>query len=302
MSHRTFIAAGAAALAGLGLAGAAGAAPVVTGVDVTRTGKTTLRVDVETERGEGAARPRLAVSSRLSRVNRTGTVRRTTVRSRARVDHSDWTTAAGPEDAITSTAILRRVRQAAGTSIRVRVRACDSDSCVNIIRRVSVADDNGRDGRSSDDGQALPALPPGAVDADRAVAIALATAGPGSTLMRVEREDEHGAAWEVRARRADGARVKVYVAADGAVVRVRVDARAGGGAPPATPPVAGGIDAGAAAGIALDRVGAGSTLLEVKREDDPGVAFEVKVRSASGQVWEVEISPTGAVVRAHLDD
>ena len=307
MGQRALITTGALALAGLGIAGAATAVPVVTGVEVTRTGKTTLEVDVETERGAGAAQPRLVVSSRLSRISRSG-VRRATVRARARIDYQDWAETTHADDPLVATATIKRVRQPTGKTIRVRVRACDVNSCVNITRRVSVLDEDERGaddssspgvGSRSSDGTPPAPLPPGAIDADGAVRVALSAGGAGSAFIGVERGDEYGAAWEVRVHRADGARLKVYVSADGAVVRMRVDSGAPG---PVTPPPADAIGPDKAGAIALAHVGEGSSLLKVEREDDPGVAWEVKVRAASGLVWEIKISASGAIVEAEIDD
>lgn len=304
MTHRTLIATGAAALAGLGLAGGAMAAPVIGDVEVTRTGAQTLEVDVDTERGTDAARPRITVTSRLVRVNRSGEARRANVRARARIDLDDWRDATQAGDPVTATATLRRVRQATNKTIRVRVRACDSDGCITVNRRVTVLDDDSSDssgsgsagGRSSD-GPTTP-LPPGAIDADGAVKVALGAVGAGSALISVEREDDYGAAWEVKVRRSDGARVKVYVSASGAVVRTRLDDGDDYRAP--LPP--GSIGSDRAVAVALAHVGDGSSLIRVEREDDPGVAWEVKVRASNGVIWEVEVSPSGTVVKAEIDD
>ena len=304
MTHRTLIASGIVAIAGLGMAGAGMAAPVIDSVEVNRTGATTLEVDVDTERGTDAARPRITVSSRLVRVNRSGKARRANVRARARVDLDDWREATQAGDPVTATARLTRVRQATGKTIRVRVRACDSDGCITVNRRVTVLDDDSRDstgrgspGTRSSDSPTDP-LPPGAIDADGAVRVALAAVGSGSALVSVEREDDYGAAWEVKVRRTDGARVKVYVSAGGAVVRTRVDDGDDYRSP--LPPDS--IGAEQAVAVALARVGDGSSLIKVEREDDRGVAWEVEVRAANGAEWEVYVSATGRVVKAEIDD
>ena len=58
---------------------------------------------------------------------------------------------------------------------------------------------------------------------------------------------------------------------------------------------------GRAVAAALANVGPGSTLILVKREDDPGVAYEVKVRRADGVRVEVKIAANGTVVSSHVD-
>lgn len=301
MAGRHLTTAGAIALASMAAAGGAFAAPTITGVEVTRTGTTTLTVDVETERGDSVARPRILVSSRLVRVNRSHAPKRTLVRAPARVDRDDWREASAPDDLVVATAVMKRVRQPTGAKIRLRIRACDSDGCITSNRWVTVLDedDAAGDGAGTDDaGVAAAPLPPGAIDADGAIKVALEAAGPLSTLIKIERADEYGAAWEVKVRRADSAHVKVYVAADGSVLRIRVDDDDDHDAPPAP----GGIGPDEAVAIALAHVGAGSTLVEIEREDDDGVAWEVKVRSAAGVIWEVELAPDGTVVDAEIDD
>lgn len=279
------IATGVATLTGLGIAGAATAAPDVTGVEITKTGTSRLEVDVETLRGSVATRPRISVTIKRSL-------------GRARV--VGWGAALRPGDTVQSTARLTRVRVAAGSSVIVRVRACDS-SCGTVTRTVTVlaADPATADPESGALTPDTP-LPADAIDAAAAVEVALARVGSGSTLIEVERGDEYGAAWEVKVRRADGARVKVYVGASGSVLRVRVDAGDDDEAPAPLPP--GSVTAEQAAAIAEEAVGAGSTAIRVEREDDSGVAWEVKVESADGTLHEVKIAPDGTVVSDEEDD
>lgn len=292
MTHRSLIATGVAALAGLGLAGSAMAAPVIGDIEVTKTGAKTLEVEVDTQRGGDTARPGIAVSSRVVQVNGSGEARRANVRARAGIELDDWRAATGAKEPVTATATLSRVRQAAGTTIPVRVRACDSDGCVTVNRRVTVQDDSDR------------SSPAGARAADRsaddAVKAALSAVGAGSTLIGIEREDDDGAAWEAEVRRADGAKVEVYLRADGTVLRTEVDDDEDDSARAPLPANSVGIDRAVSA--ALAHVGKGSSLIGIEREDDPGVAWEVAVRAANGAEWEVEVSPTGRVVHAEIDD
>lgn len=291
MTHRTLIAAGAAALAGLGMAGSALAAPVIDDVEVTRTGGQALQVDIATERGTDSARPRIAVTSNVVRVNREGEARRASLRVPAIIELSDWRGAPKAGAPVTATATLKRVTQGVGTTIPVRVRACDSDGCITVNRRARVQDGSGTSSRST----------AGATrSADEAVKAALRAVGTGSTLISIEREDDHGAAWEVKVRRADGAKVEVYVSAGGTVVRTEVDDDRDDD--DRAPLPAGSIGSSRAVAVALAHVGGGSSLIGVEREDDPGVAWEVKVRASNGAMWEVEVSPSGTVVEAEMDD
>lgn len=76
----------------------------------------------------------------------------------------------------------------------------------------------------------------------------------------------------------------------------------GGNAPEDTPTPslpAGSVTIDQAVAAALANVGPGSTLILVKREDDPGVAYEVKVRRADGVRVEVKIAADGSVVSSH---
>lgn len=198
MRYRTLIATGVAA-AGLGLAGGAMAAPQVTAVDAVKTGKAKLSVGVTTLRGTSAEAPRITVA-----------VKRRIARARV----TDWDAALAPDQTVQAFARFKRVRSTVGSTLTIRVRACDT-TCATTTHTVTVADDG--DGTN-------PAAPlrPGSVDANGAGAAALTHVGAGSRLIEVERADEHGAAWEVKVLRADGARVKVYVNADGSIHSSRV--------------------------------------------------------------------------------
>ena len=293
MTHRTLIAAGAAALAGLGVAGSALAAPVIDGVEVTRTGAQTLQVDVGTERGSDSARPRIAVTSNVVRVNRGGDTRRASLRVPAIIELGDWRGAAKAGAPVTATATLERVKQGVGTTIPVRVRACDSDGCITVNRRAKVRDGSGRSSRST---------AAATRSADEAVKAALRAAGAGSTLISVEREDDDGAAWEVKVRRADGATVEVYVSATGTVLGTEVKDDDDDRDDDRRPLPAGSVGSSRAVAVALAHVGSSSSLVRVEREDDRDVAWEVKVRAGNGAMWEVEVSPSGKVVKAEIDD
>jgi hypothetical protein len=56
----------------------------------------------------------------------------------------------------------------------------------------------------------------------------------------------------------------------------------------------------AVAAAALDAVG-GGTVLELKRDDDPGKAWEVEIRLANGNEAEVELAADLSVLRIDLD-
>jgi hypothetical protein len=175
------------------------AAPQVTAVDAVKTGKAKLSVGVTTLRGTSAEAPRITVA-----------VKRRIARARV----TDWDAALAPDQTVQAFARFQRVRSTVGSTLTIRVRACDT-TCATTTHTVTVADDG--DGTNP----AAP-LPPGSVDANGAGAAALTHVGAGSRLIEVERADEHGAAWEVKVLRADGARVKVYVNADGSIHSSRV--------------------------------------------------------------------------------
>lgn len=286
MKYRTLIATGVAAAAGLGMAGGALAGPEISAVEVTKTGKSTIEVDVATLRGTSTVQPRITVTAK---------------RRIARAKVTDWDAGLQPDDVVQSTARLKKVRAAVGSTVTVRVRACD-DTCATTTHSVTVAADDNSDGTD-------PSAPlaPGAIDAAGATAVALQFAGTGSSLIGVERADEYGAAWEVKVLRADGARVKVYVNADGSVASSRVEAPEAkderrDDRPAPAPLPDGSVTSEKAAQIAVDAVGPGSTVLKVERKYRENIAWEVKVLRTDGQRFEVKIAADGAVVRVEQDD
>ena len=291
MNKRTIIATGALVAVGLG-ASLAQATPELTSVEVNRTGKSNVEVVVEAARGTGTATPRI-----------TATIGGRSVRARA----INWARATSPTDTVTYVARFKGKILANNATAAVTVRACDA-ACDTIRRKVTVVRTTSAATREGSD--VTTPLLADAIDSTKAVTIALASVGDGSTLLQVERADELGAAWEVKVLRADGARVKVYVAADGTVAATRVegirdgadhrDDRPGDHQPPPRPP--GSITSDQAGAVALDVAGPGSTLILIKREDDPGVAYEVKVRRADGARVEVKIAADGRVVSSRVDD
>ncbi len=209
MIRRTLITAGLIATTALG-AGIAQAAPDVTSVDVNRMGKKgAIEVVVEAARGTMTIKPTI----------------RATIAGRTRVAKAlNWSTSTSPTATVTYVARFPRPK-GMGRVASVSIEACDSTGCATTLRDVTVVRSTPTTKKSIRDGDdaLLPPLPADAVDSARAIVIALATVGDGSTLIEVERDDEMGAAWEVKVLRADGARVKVYVAANGDVVAVRVE-------------------------------------------------------------------------------
>ncbi len=209
MIQRTLITAGLIAATALG-AGIAQAAPDVTSVDVNRMGKKgAIEVVVEAARGTMTIKPTI----------------RATIAGRTRVAKAlNWSTSTQPTDTVTYVARFPRPK-GMGRVASVSIEACDSTGCTTTLRDVTVVRSTPTTKQSirDDDDALLPPLPADAVDSARAIVIALATVGDGSTLIEVERHDEMGAVWKVKVLRADGARVKVYVAANGDVVAVRVE-------------------------------------------------------------------------------
>ncbi len=210
MIRRTLITAGLIAATALG-AGIAQAAPDVTSVDVNRMGKKgAIEVVVEAARGTMTIKPTI----------------RATIAGRTRVAKAlNWSTSTQPTATVTYVARFPRLK-AMGRVASVSIEACDSTGCATTLRDVTVVRSTPTTKRSIRDG-ALPPLPANAVDSARAIAIALATVGAGSTLIEIERNNEMGAVWKVKVLRADGARVKVYVAPNGDVLTVRVETRRG---------------------------------------------------------------------------
>lgn len=291
MIRRTLITAGLIATTALG-AGIAQAAPDVTSVEVNRMGKKgAIEVVVEAARGTMTIKPTI----------------KATIAGRTRVAKAlNWSTSTQPTATVTYVARFPRPK-GMGRVASVSIEACDSTGCATTLRDVTVVRSTPTTKQSiRDDGGALPPLPADAVDSARAIAIALATVGDGSALIEVERDDELGAAWEVKVLRADGARVKVYVAANGDVVAVRVETnRADRGdhpsdnAPAPLPP--GSITSDQAIATALAYAGDGSRLLSLETKDSRQVAYEVKVISANGTVLEIKIAADGSIVSAGVD-
>jgi hypothetical protein len=208
MKKNALIITAALAAAGLG-AGVAQAAPEVASVTVNRTGHHKLQVVVQALHGTSTDAPRVSA----------------TIGSRTRGARAmNWTSTAPAADPVTFVANFKHVRPAVGTSVVVTVDACDT-TCTSVTRTVTVtkATAADRSGRNHPEDNPPAALPAGSVTSDQAVAAALASVGPGSTLIRVEREDHPGVAYEVKVRRADGMRVEVKIAADGTVVSSHVD-------------------------------------------------------------------------------
>ncbi len=210
MIRRTIITAGVIAATALG-AGIAQAAPDVTSVEVNHMGKKgAIEVVVEAARGTKTVVPTI----------------KATIAKRTRVARAlNWSTSTSPTATVTYVARFPRLK-GIGKVVSVSINACDSTGCTTTLRNVTVVRSTPTTKRSIRDG-ALPPLPAGAVDAAKAIAIALATVGDGSTLIEVKRAGEMGAVWKVTVLRADGARVKVYVASNGDVLVVRVETMRG---------------------------------------------------------------------------
>ncbi len=284
MIRRTLITAGLIAATALG-AGIAQAAPDVTSVEVNRMGKKgAIEVVVEAARGTKTVKPTI----------------RATIAGRTRVAKAlNWSTSTSPTATVTYVARFPRPK-GMGRVASVSIEACDSTGCATTLQDVTVVRSTPTTKRSIRDG-ALPPLPANAVNATTAIAIALATVGNGSTLVKVKRGDKRGAVWKVKVLRADGARVKVYVAANGDVLAVRVQTnRADKGdhprdrAPAPLPP--GSITPDQAIATALAYTGAGSRLLSLETKDGRQVAYEVKVISANGTVLKIKIAANGSIV------
>ncbi len=205
MIRRTLITAGLIATTALG-AGIAQAAPDVTSVEVNRMGKKgAIEVVVE------AARGTMTIKATI----------KATIAGRTRVAKAlNWSTSTQPTATVTYVARFPRPK-GMGRVASVSIEACDSTGCATTLRDVTVVRSTPTTKRSIRD-DATPPLPADAVDSAQAIVIALATVGDGSTLIEVERDDKRGAVWEVKVLRADGARVKVYVAANGDVLALRV--------------------------------------------------------------------------------
>jgi hypothetical protein len=207
MKKNALIITAALAAAGLG-AGVAQAAPDVTSVTANRTGHHKLQVVVQTAHGTTIDAPRVSA----------------TIGSRTRGARAlNWTSTAPATDTVTYVANFKHVRRAVGATVVVTIDACDT-TCTTVTRTVTVTKATAADriGRNHPEDNPQTAVPVGSVTIDQAVAAALASVGPGSTLILVKREDDPGVAYEVKVRRADGARVEVKIAANGTVVSSHV--------------------------------------------------------------------------------
>ncbi len=272
---------GALAVAGLLGATGAGAKPAIDSVEIDRVSKKRAEVVVELARGTTAAAPRVTV--------RVG--KRT-----LRVPVRDWDPTLASDEIITASRVIP-ARARVGKRLKVRVRACDTGGCVGTARRVTVFPSGSATGTSSLD-DAVP-LPDGAIDLVGALDVAL-EAEPDAQPIKVEREDDYGAAWEVRLQRATRIGVKVYIDADGAIVRTRVEGISGHRrAFPPLPEGAAGPEVAVAAAIA--HVG-GGTAYELKRSRRPGTTWKVEVVTDSLAEYEVFVDAAGVVVGAELDD
>ena len=290
MSKRSIITAGLLAATAVG-AGVAQAAPTVTSVEANRTGRGRLEIVVEAARGTATTPPVITA----------------TINGRTRTARAlGWAKATQPTDTVTYSAKFQRGRLNIGPSVNVTIKACDAPGvgCTETPYTLTVVKSTPAASRIGKHSANTP-LPAGAVDATQATSIALASVGAGSTLIEIERADELGAAWEVKVLRADGARVKVYVAADGTIVATRVEGvRAGKDGDddhaPATPP-AGSITSDQAIAIALAQAGDGATLRQFEFSNEHGGQFEVKVVKADGTRVEVKIGLDGTVLKVEVD-
>ena len=139
----------------------------------------------------------------------------------------NWVSGAPATDSVQFVARFKHLRLGIGSVAAVTIDACDT-TCTTITKDVTVVqgtatDDHGRN--HPEDNPPAP-LPAGSVTIDQAVAAALASVGPGSTLILVKRDDDPGVAYEVKVRSADGSRVEVKIAADGTVVSSHVEKHA----------------------------------------------------------------------------
>ena len=211
MKKHAVIATAALAAVGLG-AGIAQAAPDVTSVEVHRTGRHKVEVVVQAAHGTTLAAPRISA----------------TIGSRTRAARAiNWVSGAPATDSVQFVARFKHLRLGIGSVAAVTIDACDT-TCTTITKDVTVVqgtatDDHGRN--HPEDNPPAP-LPAGSVTIDQAVAAALASVGPGSTLILVKRDDDPGVAYEVKVRSADGSRVEVKIAADGTVVSSHVEKHA----------------------------------------------------------------------------
>ncbi len=120
----------------------------------------------------------------------------------------------------TGSTLLRTERTGApGAVWEVKLRGADG-STIEVLIAADGTIVRQKTESADDDHDAAP-LPAGAVTAEQASALAL-LAVPG-VVREVERTDDAGAVWKVKIAAADGTRNRVYVAADGTIVRTVTD-------------------------------------------------------------------------------
>ena len=120
----------------------------------------------------------------------------------------------------TGSTLLRTERTGApGAVWEVKLRGADG-STIEVLIAADGTIVRQKTESADDDHHAAP-LPAGAVTAEQASALAL-IAVPG-VVREVERTDDAGAVWKVKIAAADGTRNRVYVAADGTIVRTVTD-------------------------------------------------------------------------------
>ena len=274
--RRLLLLSSALAVTGLVGSGTAAARPAIDSVEVDRVSASRAEVSVEIARGTGAAPTVTAFVGRRPQ----------------RLEVRDWDAGLAADDLVTASRVIA-VRTRVGRDVRVRVRACDATGCVTTSRSVTVLP---AAAASLDDASPLPE---GATGLAGAIAVALA-AEPGSELVKAEREDDYGAAWEVRLRRSDLADVKLYISADGSILRKRSEGSSGHHRPLPDLP-AGAVSPVAAVGTAVAHVG-GGTAYEASRSRRPGSVWKVEVVAADLVEHEVFIAVDGLVVASEVDD
>ena len=118
--------------------------------------------------------------------------------------------------AVASSTLVRTERTGAPGAIwEVKLRGADG-STIEVLIAADGTIVRQKTESADDEDHAAP-LPVGTVTAEQASALALA-AVPG-IVREVERTDDAGAVWKVKIAAADGTRHRVYIAADGAIVR-----------------------------------------------------------------------------------
>ncbi|GGF47496.1 hypothetical protein GCM10011519_21930 [Marmoricola endophyticus] len=142
---------------------------------------------------------------------------------------------------------------------------------------------------------------------DRVVAAAKAAAGDGKVL-DAESDDAEPSdpdpldrvkTYEVELRKADGTEVKVVLDKD---LKVLDQKREDDGADTDDRALSATERTRAEAAAREAVGGAGTTAGDAEASDDPGVAYEVEVRTARGAEWKVDLDRGFAVVGKALDD